>query len=107
MFQAPAHSLAEAELAPLFGLVGDANLYMVDSFVRDYGGKFLGAAHEAGGVLMVLGALRFSEKSAWSVSPHGPAITNTVTALVEGVKSFTPLVLMCGDKPQSLVHSVC
>jgi thiamine pyrophosphate-dependent acetolactate synthase large subunit-like protein len=34
VYQLLARSLAEGHLGPLFGLVGDANLYMIDSFVR-------------------------------------------------------------------------
>lgn len=97
VYQVLARSLAESELGPLFGLVGDANLYMVDSFVREFGGTFYGAANEAGATLMALGCAAVSGKVGLVSVTHGPAVTNTLTALVEGVKSFTPLVLLCGD----------
>src|SRR5262249_26357482 len=65
--------------------------------VREYGGKFFGAAHEAGAALMALGYAAVSGRVGLISVTHGPAVTNTVTALVEGVRSFTPLVLLCGD----------
>src|SRR5690606_12249701 len=76
---------------------GDANLYMVDSFTREYGGRYLGAANEAGAVLMALGYATVSGRVGLATVTHGPAVTNTLTALVEGVKSLTPMVLLCGD----------
>lgn len=97
VYQVLARALADGDLGPLFGLVGDANLYMVDSFVRDYGGKFVSAANEGGAALMALGYAAVSGRVGLASVTHGPAVTNTLTALVEGVKSFTPMVLLCGD----------
>ncbi len=89
--------IAESGCGPVFGLVGDANLYLVDSHVREYGGAYHSAASEAGAVLMALGHAAISGRVGLASVTHGPAVTNTVTALAEGVRSFTPLVLMCGD----------
>jgi thiamine pyrophosphate-dependent acetolactate synthase large subunit-like protein len=97
LYQVLARALAENGLGPLFGLVGDANLYMVDSYVRDYGGRYFSAANENGAVLMALGYAAVSGKVGLATVTHGPAVTNTLTALVEGVKSYTPIVLLCGD----------
>ena len=82
----------------LFGLIGDANLYLVDSF-RDGGGKYVAAAHEAGAVLMALGYAQATGRVGVATVTHGPAMTNTVTALVEGVRGRIPLVLLAGDTP--------
>ena len=95
--QVLARALAESGLGPLFGLVGDANLYMVDSYVREYGGRYFSAANENGAVLMALGHAAVSGKVGLATVTHGPAVTNTLTALVGGVKSYTPIVLLCGD----------
>lgn len=95
--QAIAHGLADLGVRQLFGLIGDANLFMVDHFVRECQGHYTGAVHEAGAVLMALGHARVSEQVGVATVTHGPALTNTLTALVEGVKSGTPLVLLAGD----------
>lgn len=97
VFEVLARSLAAAGQGPLFGLVGDANLYMVDSFVRECGGQYVGAANENGAVLMALGHASVSGKVGIASVTHGPAVTNTLTALAEGVKASLPVVLMCGD----------
>jgi len=82
---------------PLFGVTGDANVYLIDHFIRAHGGRFVAAANESGGVLMALGYASVSGKAGIATVTHGPAVTNTVTALAEGVKAGTPMVLLCGD----------
>lgn len=97
LYQQLAGVLAQTGLGPLFGVTGDANVYMVDSFKRDHGGRFVAAANENGAVLMALGYASVSGKVGLATVTHGPALTNTVTALAEGVKAGTPMVLVCGD----------
>lgn len=97
VYQALARMIAESRCGPIFGLVGDANLYMIDSYVRELGGTYYSAANEAGAALMALGHAAITGRVGLASVTHGPAVTNTVTALVEGVRSFTPMVLMCGD----------
>ena len=95
--QAIARALADNGVDTLFGLVGDANMFLCDSFVRDYGGKFVAGTHEVGATLMALGYAAISGKVGVCSVTHGAAMVNTVTALVQGVKSSTPLVVLCGD----------
>ncbi|MDB5511942.1 MAG: thiamine pyrophosphate-dependent enzyme possible carboligase or decarboxylase [Enterovirga sp.] len=99
LFQSLARSLVENGVDTIFGLMGDANLYMVDSFVRDQEGRFIASANEAGATLMALGYASVSGKVGVATVTHGPALTNTITALVEGVKGSIPMVLLCGDTP--------
>lgn len=97
--QALARALAETGQGPLFGVAGDANLYMVDAYVRRFGGRYVAAANEGGAVLMALGAAMLTGGVGFATVTHGPALTNCVTALAEAARSFTPLVLLCGDTP--------
>jgi thiamine pyrophosphate-dependent acetolactate synthase large subunit-like protein len=92
-----AKAFADNGIGTMFGLVGDANLYMVDSFTRDHGGRFVAAASEAGAVVMALGYAAVSGELGVATVTHGPGMTNTLTGLVEGVKGRTPIVMMCGD----------
>jgi hypothetical protein len=41
-----------------FGILSDANVFYVDSFVRKFDGKYVAAAHEAGATLMAAPALK-------------------------------------------------
>lgn len=70
---------------------------MVDHFIRAHDGKYFPAANEAGATLMALGYAAASRKVGVASVTHGPGLVNTLTALVEGVKARTPMVLLCGD----------
>lgn len=94
-----ARALRDLHVDTVFGLIGDANLYAIDSYIRDYGGKFVSVAHEASSVLAALGYAQVSGKVGVASVTHGPALANTLTALIEGVKSAVPIVLLAGDTP--------
>lgn len=95
--QALARSLFDNGVDTLFGLMGDANMFMVRSYIQECGGKFIAAGHEAGAALMALGYASASSKPGICSVTHGPAMINTVTALAHGVKASLPMVLLCGD----------
>lgn len=95
--QAVARAIFDNGIRTLFGLMGDANMFMVDSFIRDCGGKYIAAAHEAGAAFMALGYAAASGKMGVCSVTHGPAMVNTLTALTHGVRASLPMVLLCGD----------
>lgn len=97
-----ARALKDQGSDTMFGLIGDANLFMVDRFVQDEKGTYIGAAHEAGAVLMAYGYANRSGRLGVATVTHGPGLTNTLTALVEGAKSRTPMLLIAGDTPASI-----
>lgn len=97
VYSAIAKSLIDHGVETLFGLIGDGNLYIVDSFVREFRGDYVSAANEAGATLMALGYATASGKVGVATVTHGPALTNTLTALVEGVRAQASIVLLCGD----------
>ncbi|MEM8592105.1 MAG: thiamine pyrophosphate-binding protein, partial [Pseudomonadota bacterium] len=99
VYQSLAAATAAHGVETMFGLMGDANLFMVDSFVRDHGGRFVPAAYEGGGVLMAMAYAHASGKVGVATVTHGPAVTNCVTALTEGARGHLPIVLMAGDTP--------
>ena len=92
-----ARALADNGVRTMFGLIGDGNLFMVDSFVRDTGGTFVPAAGEGGAAVMALGYAAVSGQLGVATVTHGPALSNTITGLIEGVKGQLPMLLVCGD----------
>ena len=52
VYQSIARATKDHGTTKMFGLMGDANLFMVDSFVRECGGNFIPAAHEGSTILM-------------------------------------------------------
>ncbi len=83
----------------MFGLLGDANLFMADEFMRHCGGTFVPSTHESGAVMMALGYGLVSGKIGVATITHGPALSNAATALIEGTKGRVPMVLLCGETP--------
>lgn len=96
-----AESLDAHDVKELFGLIGDANLYMVDAWVRRGNGRYTACAHEASAVLAALGYAQVSGRTGVATITHGPALTNAITALVEGVKGSIATVVLCGDTAPS------
>lgn len=92
-----ARNLSELGVDTMFGLIGDANLFMADHYVRACGGRYVAAAHEGSAVLMALGWAQVTGRTGVATVTHGPGLTNTITALIEGVKGTTPMVLLAGD----------
>jgi thiamine pyrophosphate-dependent acetolactate synthase large subunit-like protein len=97
VYEAIAAALAKFDTNTMFGVMGDANLFLVDSFVRQYGGQFVSATHEASALMMAKGYADTSARLGVATVTHGPGLTNTVTALVEAVRGHTPLLLIAGD----------
>lgn len=92
-----ARNLSELGVDTMFGLIGDANLFMAEHFARECGGRYVAAAHEGSAVLMALGWAQVTGRTGVATVTHGPGLTNTITALIEGVKGTTPMVLLAGD----------
>lgn len=99
VYQTIARAVSDHGVDTMFGLMGDANLFMVDSFVRDCGGRFVPAAHEGSSVLMALAYTHVAGKVGVASVTHGPALTNCITALTEGARGHIPMVLLAGDTP--------
>ena len=99
VFQSISHAVKDHGITTLFGLMGDANLFMVDSFVRDYGGRFIPAAHEGSCILMASAYAHVSNTVAVATVTHGPALTNCTTALTEAARGGVPMVVLAGDTP--------
>lgn len=97
--QAIARAVQHHGIDVMFGLMGDANLFMADHFVRGCGGRFVPAVHEGSAVLMALAYAQVTGAPGVATVTHGPALTNCMTALTEGVRGQIPIVLLAGDTP--------
>lgn len=97
--RALARALHDNGVRRLFGVLGDANLHLVDAFSGLPEAEYVGMASEAGSVLAALGYAQVSGRLGVATVTHGPGLTNTVTALVEAERARVPLVLIAGDTP--------
>ena len=99
LHQGLARALSAHEVTHLYGLVGDANLFMVDAYVEDRNGRYVACSHEANAVLAAIGFAQATGRTGVATITHGPALTNVVTALAEAARGGIPLVVLCGDTP--------
>lgn len=99
VYEAIARSLVDMGCNELFGVVGDGCVYIIDSYCKHADARYTAAAHEGGAVLMAQGWARVSGRIGVAAVTHGPGLANTFTALIEGVKAGTPMVLLVGDTP--------
>lgn len=104
LHQAIARTLRDRGVQTVFGLMGDANMLYLTDFQRDHDGRFVSAVHEGGAVGMADGFARATGRLGVASVTHGPAVTNSLTALTEAVRSGTALLLLSGD-PDRLAAS--
>lgn len=101
-----AAALRQHGVDTVFGLIGDGNLYLMDSFRRLPGTRYVGVAHEASSVEAASGYAQVTGRLGVATVTHGPALTNAVTALVDAVRARVPLVLIAGDTRAEERHHV-
>ncbi|MCP5029742.1 MAG: thiamine pyrophosphate-binding protein [Actinomycetia bacterium] len=99
-----AQALVDQGVATVFGVLGDANLFIGEALTRIHDVHYVPATHEASAVCMALGYSRASGRLGVATCTHGPGLTNTVTALVDGAKARTPMLLVTGDTPTEAEH---
>jgi thiamine pyrophosphate-dependent acetolactate synthase large subunit-like protein len=88
----------------MFGLMGDANMLVVASYIEEIGGRFVPVAHEAGAVSMADGYHRATGRIGVASITHGPAFTNTLTALAEAARFGSAVLVMTGAPPSMRGH---
>ena len=96
---AVAQALVDHGVDTVFAVLGDGNLFIGESLERQHGVNLVGATHEAIAVCMAEGWAKATGRLGVASVTHGPGLTNTITALVEGVKNGTPMVVVAGDTP--------
>ena len=99
-----ARALVDQGVDTVFGVLGDGNLFIAETMMRVHGVRFVAATHEANAVMMAEGWAKASGRLGVATVTHGPGLTNTITALVEGVKNRTPMLLLAADTPTEDRH---
>jgi len=106
VYEAMAAALADADVDTVFGLIGDSNLFLINAFVEQFGGRYVSAVHEASAVMMAHGYASRADRLGVATVTQGPGLTNTATALVEAVRGNTPLLLVTGDTAPSNLRNL-
>jgi thiamine pyrophosphate-dependent acetolactate synthase large subunit-like protein len=92
-----AATLAGQGVSVIFGVLGDGNMFFVDCFVREQGGKYVSSCNEAGAVLMASAYASASGGAGVATVTHGPGLANALAALISGAREHAPIVLIAGD----------
>ncbi|MTD53685.1 thiamine pyrophosphate-binding protein [Amycolatopsis pithecellobii] len=107
LFQdAMAAGLTDHGIDTIFGLIGDGNLFVMDSFRRRPGTTYVGVVNEATAVEAASGYAQITGRLGVATVTHGPALTNTITPLIDAVRARVPLLLIAGDtRPDDNDHT--
>lgn len=101
-----ARGLADQGVDTLFGLMGEANMWVIDTLVREHGTSYVPVFREDAAVLAADAWGRVTGRVGVATVTHGPGLSNAVTALVEAVKRGSPLVVVTGDTARVDVHNL-
>lgn len=82
----------------LFGVMGRANLPLVDAWVRS-GHDYIPARHENGAVAMADAWARTTSPPGLVTVTRGPGLTNAITAICEAGRARSPVLVLTGDAP--------
>lgn len=102
--QAIALALVESGVDMVFGLMGEANLAWVTSYVDEFAGRFVASRHEAGAVSMAAGAQRMNGGVTVCTLTHGPGVMNGLCALKAAVDVRAAVVLVTATTPIADPH---
>lgn len=94
-------TLAGQGVRHAFGVVGNGNIYAVDSLVAS-GVEYVAARHEGGAIAMADAYYRATGEVAICTTTYGPGLTNVATGLAEAAKHGSAVLLLCGDRPARL-----
>jgi thiamine pyrophosphate-dependent acetolactate synthase large subunit-like protein len=88
---------AEAGPAPIFSLIGDANLPIVGALDRDTDATQWFARDEGAAVAMADGYSRASDNLGIATVTSGPGLTHAATSLLAASRTRSTLVVVAGD----------
>lgn len=83
----------------VFGLLGDANMFLVADLVQRHGVRFVAARNENAAVMMADGWARATGRCGVVTVTQGPGLAVAGAALTIARQAGTPLVLIAGDTP--------
>lgn len=98
-----ARALGDLGIHRVFGLMGDLNVLYLADYEAIEPSRFVNALFEGAAVSMADGFARATGSIGCASVTHGPALTNTLTALVEAVRARTPVILLSGDTPSHVI----
>ncbi|MBV8274241.1 MAG: thiamine pyrophosphate-binding protein, partial [Verrucomicrobia bacterium] len=101
VYEAIAEAIYKEGADTIFGVMGNANMYLIGELCAKYGFKFIQAKHEQSATSMADGYARVSGKIGIATVTQGPGFTNSITSLVAARAHRTALLMLAGHAPLS------
>jgi acetolactate synthase I/II/III large subunit len=98
VYQALAKAFMAEGASDIFGMTGEANIYMV-SAMEGMGGRTFLVRHEGAGLAMADGWARMAGRPGLVTTTGGPGCAQLSTTMIVASRARTPLVAFCGDTP--------
>ncbi|MEU8802325.1 thiamine pyrophosphate-binding protein [Spirillospora sp. NPDC048819] len=99
VFQALADELVAQGVDTVFGLMGDANMFLLSDLIERHGVRYIAARNENAAVMMADGYARATGRCGVATVTQGPGLASAGNALTIARQARTPLVLLAGDTP--------
>jgi acetolactate synthase-1/2/3 large subunit len=97
VYEAVAQGIVAEGCDKMFGLMGDANMWLWAAFCAQPGVRIYSARHEAAAVSMGDGFSRATGKVGVVTVTCGPGLTHAATPIVAAARHRTPLVIITGE----------
>jgi acetolactate synthase I/II/III large subunit len=97
--EALARGIASYEVDTVFGVLGDGNVYIMDSFRRYANGRYVSTSHEMAAILAASGYAHVTGRLGVATVTEGPGLTHSVTALTDAARARRSLLVIAGDIP--------
>ena len=93
-------SIAAEGVTHVFGLLGHANLAIIDGFYGREDVQFISVRHEQAAALMADGYARATGGPGVCIATCGPGSTNLVTGIAQAYQAQSPVVALAGGTPE-------
>jgi len=94
-----ARGIASYDVDTVFGVLGDGNVYTMDSFRRYANGRYVSTSHEMAAILAASGYAHVTGRLGVATVTEGPGLTHGVTALTDAARARRSLLVIAGDVP--------
>src|SRR5260370_8066690 len=99
VYEAIAEAIHKEGGDTIFGVMGNANMYLIGELCGKYGFKFVQAKHEQSATSMADGYARVSGKMGIATVTQGPGFTNSITSLLAARAHRTQLLILPSHPP--------
>ncbi|MGH9099239.1 MAG: thiamine pyrophosphate-binding protein, partial [Acidimicrobiales bacterium] len=100
VYEALARAFAAEGVTDVFGMMGDANMYWMNS-LRELGVRRYECRHEGAALGMADGMARITGQPGVVTTTCGPGTSQIATTALVAARARTPLVAFCGEAPLS------